>query len=158
MRNGIREGIALVGSVLLVTGCADALAPEAAPPTVAGEWSYAAPALSGSFEGSPVACEYGLRMTLGGVAGPTFTGSYREALLVCDLFGAPQLVDVGEGLVVAGSLEGRAVQFDFDSETIRNTGTISGDDMSGQVSIQLVVQHDRDIDTILVTGAWSASR
>lgn len=154
---GSRYGVALGALTIVAAGCRELTAPPPAPLTVAGNWSYIASNLTGSFFGDPIGCEYELRMSIDGT-GPTFAGTYRGARLVCDLFGTPQLVDAGEGDIVGGTLSGSAVQFDFDTETIRNTGTLSGEGMTGDVAIQLVVHYDLTIDTVLVTGPWSATR
>lgn len=143
---------------LLFASCGGDPAGPVLPPTVSGTWAYAAPELTGEFFGDPVTCQYELEMTIES-SGSAFTGLYRSALMLCDLFGGePQLVEAGGGRVVAGSLRGNQVEFDFDSRTIHNRGTWSGDRMSGQVDVQLVIQHNAQIDTILVTGPWGATR
>ena len=85
--------------------------------------------------------------------------SYSNAVLSCALTSeTPQVVDFGGGDVVSGALARDSVRFDFDSETVRNSGTIDGDRMSGRVEVQLVVQVSSDIDTVLVVGDWTATR
>jgi len=131
--------------------------PPEPPASVAGSWAYEALGLTGSFFGTPIMCDYDLDMFIPG-SGASFVGTYSDSRLFCNLTGEPQLIDFGEGDIVGGSLLGDQVQFDVDTETIRNTGTLRGDEMSGQVEIQLVVQVSSQIDTVLVVGGWTATR
>jgi len=132
------------------------VAPPPAPPSVAGDWTYAAAGLVGAIFDEEITCSYDLEMQLTGDV--TFSGTYRDSRLVCTLFGTPQTVALGSGTIVDGAIEGSSVRFDMDAESIHNTGVLSGDAMSGDVEITLVVQHYADIDTTLVTGRWTASR
>jgi len=144
---------------VLVAGCSsDATGPQAAAaPLVAGTWTYQAPVLTGSVLGESITCRYNLDMELQ-ESGTSFSGIYSRARLFCVLFGVDQIVDAGEGDIVDGVLTGNDVVFNVDSDGIRNTGTVSGDTMSGQVEVRLVVQQNQAIDTVHVMGAWSASR
>ena len=142
----------------LLTGCgSEGPTAPPAPPTVGGIWSYVAPSLLGDFLGSPLDCAYELEMDLVQSA-MSFSGTYRNALLVCDLNGRTQPVDGGSGVVVNGTIEGNSVRFDIDAEDIQNTGTIDGDSMEGDVSIVLIVIVSPDTDTVVVRGRWSAVR
>ena len=132
-------------------------APLGPPNNVMGIWTYQAVGLAGNVFGDPITCDYDLEMFIPGVE-TSFVGTYRQAALVCTLTGTPQLIDFGQGNIVSGSLNGNQVQFDVDSETIHNSGTLVGDDMNGQVEVQLVIQVDSQIDTIFVVGPWSATR
>lgn len=123
---------------------------------VAGQWAYSAQALSGMVFGSPITCDYDLIMQIP-TTGPSFDGQYSQARLVCALNGPPMLVDFGGGDIVAGALDGDSVEFAFE-ESVLNTGTIDGDRMSGQVSVELVIQVDAQIDTVQVSGVWAAQR
>ena len=152
--------LALVVAALGLTACGSDPASLAGPEeaaSVAGNWVYAAPDLEGDFFGDPVTCDYNLRMRIANT-GPQFSGTYSDALLVCNLFGQPQIVDAGSGRIVGGTLTGSSVQFDFDFETFHNTGTIMGDEMGGYVALQLVVQVNQQVDTIFIRGRWSAPR
>jgi hypothetical protein len=147
------------GAVLAfaLAGCGgDALAPPPPPPSVSGDWTYAASGLVGTIFDEEITCTYDLAMQLTGDA--MFSGTYRDSRLVCTLFGTPQIVALGGGTIVDGAIEGSSVRFDMDAASIHNTGVLSGDAMSGDVEITLVVQHYADIDTTLVTGRWAASR
>lgn len=143
---------------VLSTACSsDLMGPSPADLTLDGTWQYVASDLSGSVFGEDVDCVYGFQMTLE-VTGVSFDGEYRNALMTCMLFGESQVVDGGGGDIVSGSRSGTAVQFDVDTERIRNTGVLSAGLMSGDVTIELIVQRDALIDTIIVSGPWSASR
>lgn len=151
---------ALAVAVAVATGAcsSDPLGPALVEaPSVAGDWSYQATAVTGTVLGESVTCEYNFEMRLE-ESGMSFSGQYSNALLVCILFGQTQIVDGGEGDIVQGSLTGGNVTFDVDTENIRNTGRLEGDSMSGQVRIELTVQHDTNIGTLVVTGPWSAVR
>ncbi|MFV1987085.1 MAG: hypothetical protein ACC682_07375, partial [Gemmatimonadota bacterium] len=91
-------------------------------------------------------------------SGSAFSGIYDHALLTCFLFGEDQVVDGGGGDIVGGILTGNDVQFDVDTDNIRNTGTLVAEGMSGDVSIQLIIQRFSAIDTVEIAGTWSASR
>ncbi len=157
LRAVCRSSALLVGTSAFVA-CGDAMMAPATPaPTVTGNWTYEALGLSGTVFGGPLTCDYGLEMFIPG-SGATFVGIYSQARLFCSLTGTPELIDFGQGNIVSGSLIGNQVMFDIDSETIHNTGTLVGDGMSGQVEIQLVVQVDSSIDTVVVAGAWTATR
>lgn len=154
--------VALATVLFSVLACSSDSAGPAGPPppeslTLDGDWSYFTVGLAGEFFGEPVSCTYEFDMTLE-TTGTTFTGSYDGALMLCFLFGADRPVDSGDGNILSGSWVGSAVQFDVDSDKVRNTGTLSASGMSGVVSVELIVQHNADIDTILVTGDWHANR
>lgn len=150
--------MALLMCTPALMACGDGIvAPQQPPNSVAGMWVYQALGLSGSFFGTPITCDYDLEMFIPG-SGPSFVGTYNDARLICSLTGAPQLIDFGGGDIVSGSLDGNKVTFDVDSETIHNSGTLVGDSMSGQVEVELVVQVNSQIDTVLVVGGWSAIR
>ncbi|MCG8467147.1 MAG: hypothetical protein MJB57_02925 [Gemmatimonadetes bacterium] len=150
---------ALIALALTLAACGsdDATGPLFEPANITGGWSYVANDLIGTFLASPVECDYTLDMFLPGTSA-TFLGTYENAQLLCDLNGQTQLVDFGQGTVVGGTLSGNRISFNLDAETVRNTGTVDGNWMGGQVDVDLVIQMDARIDTILVTGGWSATR
>jgi len=151
---------ALIPAIFVTTAAcgSDAFGPaQAEPLTVGGDWRYVANELKASVFGEDVDCVYRFEMKLT-VAGGTFDGTYRDALMTCTLFGESQIVDAGEGDIVGGSLLGNDVQFDVDTEGVRNIGTLAVTGMSGEVSIELIVQRHALIDTIMVRGPWTASR
>lgn len=149
---------AAVGALsLLLVGCgSETLGPEPAASSVVGSWAYSAEGLEGTIFGGPIICDYELQMQLAGAA--AFSGTYRDSRLVCVVFGQSELVGLGDGRIVAGAFDGSNVSFDMDAESIHNTGRLSGDRMEGDVEIVLIVQHESEIDTTLVTGRWSAAR
>lgn len=152
-------------TVLLSTlACtSDMMAPSAAEPiALGGRWFYRAPSLAGTFMGEEdttedITCVYNFQMRLT-QSGEAFGGTYTNALLTCMLFGDNLAVDGGGGSIVAGSRAGASLQFDVDTENIRNTGTISPTGMRGEVKMVLVVQRFSVIDTVLITGPWTATR
>ena len=148
---------AVGGLCLLPAGCgSDTLGPEPAAPSIVGSWAYVATGLQGTIFDQPITCDYELQMQLSGAS--TFSGIYRDSRLVCVVFGQTELVGLGDGRIVAGAFDGSNVAFDMDAESIHNSGRLSGDRMEGDVEIVLVVQHESDIDTTLVTGRWYADR
>jgi len=157
-----RSRLETASCVLALAGVAgacssDAMGPDAAALSVAGTWIYDAPMLTGSVFDEAITCRYNLEMDLQ-ESGTSFSGFYRRARLFCLLFGVDQVVDAGEGDIVDGVLTGSDVVFNVDSDGIQNTGTVSGNSMTGQVEVTLVVQHMTATDTALVIGAWSATR
>ncbi len=157
----MRFARATVAAVVLVStiGCSSDAMGVAAPEALAlgGNWFYLATDLTGQFLDEEVTCAYGFEMSLT-VTGSAFNGIYDDALMTCFLFGENQIVDGGGGDIVGGSLAGNSVQFDVDTDNIRNTGTLFAESMSGNVSIHLIIQRFSAIDTVEITGTWSASR
>jgi len=113
--------------------------------------------LSGVAFGGPLTCDYLLEMDLL-ATGQMFEGPYRQSSLVCHFSGQAHLVSLGQGQIVDGSMSGDQVRFDIDAESAHNRGTIEGDQMGGQVEVELVIQQDLQIDTVQVVGDWSATR
>ncbi|MEN8376962.1 MAG: hypothetical protein ABFS34_16160, partial [Gemmatimonadota bacterium] len=119
-------------------------------PNVAGAWSYAATNVTAA----TVTCSFtnvSLSLTQ---SGTTFSGTYSGGLLSCSAPGASFSEPIGGGPVASGTINGTSVTFDMDSSDWRNTGTISGNSMSGTVNVRVVVEGV----PIVLTGNFSAAR
>ena len=103
-------------------------------PSVAGSWTYNASNLSGSGVSCGVS---GTSLAFTQSAG-TFTGTYNGGTLSCTGPGGTVTGSVGSGTVANGSVTtAGAVSFDFDTQDWRNTGTVSGNSISGTVVVRI---------------------
>jgi hypothetical protein len=89
-------------------------------------------------------------------AGSTFTGSYTGGTVTCTGPGGTFSDDVGAGIVANGSIAGSNVSFDFDSSDHRHTGTLSGNSISGTVTIRLDL--GSPLGVVTLTGNFAAVR
>ncbi len=87
-------------------------------------------------------------------AGTTFTGTYSGGSMICTALGQSVTLGPFQGTVVNGAINGTSVSFDLDTQDWRNTGTISGSSMSGQVTVRL----DFGAGPVTLSGNWSAAR
>ncbi len=119
-------------------------------PNVAGSWIYEATDLTAS----GVTCNFtNVPMTLA-QDGTTFSGAYAGGLLACTGPGGSFSEQVAGGAIVSGTISGNTVRFDLDTSDWRNTGTISGDTMSGTVAVRV----DDGTTTVTLAGVFSAAR
>lgn len=115
-----------------------------------GNWLYSTSNVSGS----------GLSCSSSGTTlsitqqGSTFSGTYSGGTITCNIGGVTESAPIGVGSVVSGSLAGTAVTFDLDTSDWRNSGTVSGNSMSGSLIVRLVI----DNVAYTLTGNWGASR
>lgn len=115
-----------------------------------GSWLYSTSNLSGS----------GLSCSSGGTTlaithqGASFSGTYNGGTITCTGGGVTQSAGIGVGSIVSGALTGNSVTFDLDTSDWRNTGSVTGNSMSGSLTVRLVV----DNVTHTLTGNWGASR
>jgi hypothetical protein len=115
-----------------------------------GNWLYS----TSNVNGSGLSCSSSGTVLTISHQGSTFSGTYSGGTLTCIGGGTTQSVAVGMGTVVTGSLAGTAVSFNLDTSDWHNTGALSGNSMSGTVTVRLVV----DNSTYTLTGNWGASR
>jgi hypothetical protein len=140
----------LIVLALLVSACggSDSSGPSdpPAPLNVAGSWNATWANMNGG--GSSCFVTGGQLNISQSVA--NFTGTYTVQHFVCDGF------DFGatSGTIVNGTLNGNAVGFDLDNQALHQTGTVSGNSMSGSAIWTTSVQGV----TITLNGTWSASR
>lgn len=120
------SALLLTGAICASAACSgDATGPEA--PSLSGRWTFNASNMSGS----------GMSCNLSAVAlnisqqGNTFTGTYSGGRLTCTAGGQVLTQDWGSGTVVNGSVNGNSIAFDFDTSDYRQTGTLSGNSISG---------------------------
>jgi hypothetical protein len=141
----------LLISLLGIVGCGDDSAgPEstAIPTGVTGSWSY-----------STTVTTTGVSCTISGAAlslkqsGNTFTGTYTGVISCSGSSGGGG--GSARGTVVSGIVSGSAIQFDFDNTQWHQTGTLDGNNMSGNVNAHIL---DANGAPMLLTGSWSAVR
>jgi len=85
-------------------------------------------------------------------SGSTFTGSYGLGTFTCTGPGGSTSVDV-EGVVVNGTVDINAVAFDLDTQDAHQTGSVSGNSMSGTAWWRLDLGGGQ---IITFNGNWSA--
>lgn len=144
-----RFAFAMTLAIALVVGCGgDSTNPT---PTVTGQWSYTAT----NVNGSGVSCNFtGVTLTLA-QSGSTFTGSTIGGNVSCTAPGVAPLNESLSGDVIAnGQVTGNAVQFDIGTPDIHNAGTLSGNSMSGTMTLRVAT----GTTTISLTGNFSAVR
>ncbi len=134
-----------------VAGCGGEQPLAASPeiPSIAGTWTFNASNLSGG----GFSCDaFAYRLSVN-QSGTTFTGSYSDGTIRCTEDG--KTFEVGPGLtgtIVNGTVtESGSVGFDLDTQDFHQTGTVSGDSMSGTATWRF------DFTGIL-SGSWTASR
>jgi hypothetical protein len=136
-------------AIALVVGCGgDSASPTQ---TVAGRWSYTAT----NVNGGGVSCNFtGVTLTLA-QSGSTVTGSTVGGNVSCTAPGVPPLTESLSGDVIAnGKVTGNAVQFDIGTSEIHNDGTLSGNAMSGTLTLRVAT----GTTTINLIGNFSALR
>ena len=115
----------------VLSSCSDATSPKA---NISGQWTYNISNAAGS----------GLSCNLTGITlsltqtGSTFTGTTTGGLISCSGPGGSASDVLGNDVVANGHIDGNAVQFDISTQDIHNTGTLSGNSMSGSVTIRVV--------------------
>ncbi len=146
-----RIPLLLLIPVFLACGGDDIMGPSI--PSVDGSWTYNVTNLSGS----GISCNVsGTSMVLT-QSGGTFTGSYSGGTSSCTGPAGPISTPIGSGPVANGSVTSAgAVSFDIDTQDWRNTGTLSGNSMSGTVTVRLDLGAPTGV--VLLSGNFSAAR
>ena len=122
-------------------------------PSVAGSWTYNMSNLSGG----GLSCSTTGTSLVFNQSASTFTGTYSGGTLSCTGGGGTASVPVGTGTVVNGSVTtAGAVSFDFDTQDWRNTGTLSGNSISGTVVVRIDLGAPTGVITL--SGNFSAAR
>ena len=119
-------------------------------PTVDGQWSYSASNISGS----GVACDVSNMTMQLAQSGTTFSGVSAGGILTCRAGGQSESGAFGGDIVANGRIDGNSVSWDLGTSDVHHTGTISGNSMSGQVTIRL----DVGGGDVVLAGNWSAVR
>ena len=118
---------------------------------VSGGWTYSATNLTG---GGATCNASGVVLTIN-QSGSTFTGSYSGGTITCSAPGVPtESGDFGTGTVANGTIAINSVAFNFDTSDWANTGTVSGNSMSGTA----VVRVSTGQSTYILTGNFGATR
>ncbi len=119
---------------------------------VSGAWTYSATNLSGTTGGVTFACNIeGASMSLS-QTGTTFTGMIGSSIMSCFAEGQQASAPLPGAPVINGVVNGNNVLFDI--ETSHNTGSVSGNSMSGTVTVWL----DIGLGLLRLTGNWGAVR
>jgi hypothetical protein len=136
----------LIGLLVIAVGCGgDSTGPRA---DISGRWTYNATNVAGS----GVSCNISsVSMTLA-QSGSTFTGAVASGLVTCSASGSSFSDNLGNDVVANGQINGNAVQFDIGTSDVHNTGTVSGNSMSGTISLRV----NTGSTTVVLTGNFAA--
>jgi hypothetical protein len=135
--------LALVAFALALTACADSTGPKNV--NVSGSWTYSVTNLVGG----GLSCNTGGTTVTIAQSGTTFSGTYTGGTLSCNSLGD---FAIGTGTVANGTVSDNAVAFDFDTQDWANTGSASGNTISGTATVRLVTSSNQ---TIILTGNFS---
>jgi hypothetical protein len=137
--------------VLLVAaaGCgSDSTAPKT---DVTGTWSYSASNLTVS----GVTCTISSVSMTFAQTGTTFTGTVASGgLLSCTGPAGSDNEVLGSDVIANGVVNGNAVQFDIGTSDFHNTGTLSGNTISGTAAVNVTVNGV----VAVLTGNFSATK
>jgi hypothetical protein len=135
--------------VVVLGGCSSSTGPSV---NVNGSWNYQASNLAGS----GVSCFItGATLSLT-QTGSTFSGSYSNAKLTCQVGGPQAVIGTFSGQVVNGLISNDSVSFDFDTDAFINKGTIAGSSMSGNATATENV--GGAIGNVSLSGQWGATK
>jgi hypothetical protein len=154
----MRIGSALAIAVLLV-GCGgdggESLGP--APPDLDGHWTFNWTNMSGTVIGvGTFACNVnGVNATLTQVDN-TFSGQTSGGLLTCLAGGETASENLGDGVITNGIISGNRVSFYLATEDASQTGSISGNSMSGQATWR--TDFGAPYGIVVMRGNWGAVR
>ncbi|MGH7470847.1 MAG: hypothetical protein ACRENP_23110 [Longimicrobiales bacterium] len=134
---------------MLLSGCSDSATDV--DTTISGRWSYnASNIVAGSINCSITGVTINLTQSGSTFSGTTLGGTFR-----CSAPGvAPIVEDLGSDVIANGQINGNSVTFDISTPDIHNTGTRSGNSISGQITIRLVLS----TGVVNLVGSFSAVR
>jgi hypothetical protein len=133
-----------VSIIVLLAACDGSTEPPKV--NVTGNWAIAWPSMTGSGGYAGLTCSIS-GMTLSVTqTGQSFSGTYSSSTITCN----GNAVAATAGVVVSGTVSGNSVSFDLDNATTHQTGTISGNTMSGSAAWTDA--------TGSLSGTWSANR
>ena len=120
---------AVLAVIPFLVSCSDATSPKA---NLSGQWTYNISNASGS----GISCNVtGVTLSLT-QSGSTFTGTTSGGLISCSGPGGTASEGLGGDVVANGQVNGNAVQFDISTQDIHNSGTLSGNSISGTVTLR----------------------
>ena len=123
------------------------------PANVAGAWTASLSNLSGG----GVSCSSSAPTQLSlDQTGSTFTGSYQGGEMTCIGPGGTSSFAITPGTVINGTVEGNSITFDLDTPDAHQTGTVSGNSMSGTARWRLDL--GAPIGVLTLNGNWGAAR
>src|SRR5215831_12921719 len=130
-RSRLKKLFVLIGLSLAGACGSDSTAPKL---DLTGSWTYSATNLSVS----GVSCSIsGVTMTLV-PASNTFTGTIAPGgVLTCTGPGGSDSQPLGGDVIANGVVNGNSVQFDIGTPDFHNAGTLSGNSMSGTVTVHI---------------------
>ena len=148
----MRRNLYLVAFTLVLGGCGgDSTGPNTTA-NVAGTWS----ATITNLAGSGISCFTSAFPVTLTQTGNTFTGSYGAGTITCSGNGQQLSENTPGGVIVDGTVSGSQVAFDLDTQDAHQTGTISGNSMSGTSIWRLDLGSPTGVITL--NGNWSAVR
>jgi len=135
-------------ALFLSLGCSDSTGPKLA--AVAGVWAYS----TTNVQGSGANCSStGTILTLT-QSGATFSGTYAGGTLTCTTPLGPVVQQIPTGVVANGTVSESAVSFNFDTSDWTNTGSISGNTMTGTLVVHVTFS---GVSAVL-TGSFTATK
>jgi hypothetical protein len=143
----MRKLIAWLSGLGVLIGCgADGSGVGPGDTNVTGSWN----AIWQSMTGTGMSCSAdGGHLELNQSTG-RFTGSYRVQTLTCNGMSS----NVSTGAVLNGTIVGNQVAFDLSDAAFHQSGSLTGDEMSGSATWTLII----DGTSHTVTGTWRAVR
>lgn len=141
----------------VTAGCSggDSMTGPAAGTNVGGNWTYAAPNMTGTLSGGiTVVCSFSSVAVSLSQTGSTFSGSTTGGSFTCSAGGVSDGGTFGRRIVVNGEISGSGVEFDFDGPDWHHTGQVSGNSMTGQATAII----ETGSGSVVLRGSWSAAR
>jgi hypothetical protein len=136
-------------AVLAIVSCGGGDVSGPTNANIAGSWTYTMTNLAG---GGLTCFSSGTTMTFS-QSGATFTGTYSGGTLSCSAPGfGPVSQTIGNGTIATGTVNINSVSFDLDTSDWRNTGTVSGNSISGTV----VVRFTSGSTSVILNGSFAA--
>ncbi|HEU4647612.1 MAG TPA: hypothetical protein VFS33_01035 [Gemmatimonadales bacterium] len=139
-------------TLLLVAGCSGDGPTASDPSTLNGTWSASFTNLGGS----GISCSTTTVTATLTTSGNTFTGNYGSGTMTCAAAGQSESAPIPGGVIVNGTINGNAVTFDLDTPDLHQTGTLSGNSMSGTAVWRADLGPPYGVITL--TGSWSATK
>jgi flagellar biosynthesis protein FliR len=122
--------------------------------SVEGTWHFKWTALNGSIQGNTYSCSADLTFAIS-QTDATFSG-FQTGLgsLTCGVNGTATTNPVAAENLVAGTISAQTVSFALNSVFGDNTGTITGNTMSGDATWSLAFGDNQ----VTLVGTWTATR
>ena len=117
---------------------------------VSGHWTYNATNVAGGGLSCDIA---GVNLTLA-QTGTTFTGTVASGTVSCSGIGGTFSDSLGNDVIANGQITGNAIQFDIGTSDVHNSGSLSGNSMSGLLTLRAEV----GTTPVILTGNFTAVR